>query len=255
MTLPQAALLLLSAILGGTLNSVAGGGSFVTFPALIFTGVPPINANATSTVALWPGTVASTAAYREEFGTQRRLLLPLGAISVLGGVIGALLLLRTPQATFSRLVPWLLLLATLLFTFGGTLTARLRARLAGGAGPSRSLLLVIALIQLAVAIYGGYFGGGIGFVILAALALLGMSHIHTMNAIRTLLASCINGVAVATFVLAGAVAWPQALLMTAGAVVGGYGGARYARRLDPKLVRRFVIAVGCAMTAYFFVSG
>ena len=253
MTMPQTGLLLLAAILGGTLNAVAGGGSFVTFPALIFTGVPAVNANATSTVALWPGTVASTAAYREEFGAQRRLLLPLGALSVAGGVVGALLLLRTPQATFTRLIPWLLLLATLLFTFGGALTARLRARLAASGRPSRPLLLAIALIQLAVAVYGGYFGGGIGFVILAALALLGLQHIHTMNAIRTLLASCINGVAVLTFVLAGAVAWPQALVMTAGAIIGGYGGAHYARRLDPQLVRRFVIAVGCGMTLYFFL--
>ena len=253
MTLVQAGLLFAAAVLGGALNSVAGGGSFITFPALIFTGVLPVNANATSTVALWPGTIASVAAYRAQFGAQRGVILLLGGASTIGGILGAILLLRTPQATFGQLIPWLLLLATVLFTFGGAATARLRARLGKRSGRSWPVLAGIVLVQLAVAIYGGYFGGGIGFIILAALALMGMSDIHQMNALRALLASCINGVAVLTFVVAGAVAWPEAIVMVAGAIAGGYGGAHYARRLDPQLVRRFVIAVGCGMTLYFFL--
>lgn len=255
MALPEATLLLLAAMLAGALNAVAGGGSFLTFPALVFAGVPPVNANASSTVALWPGTVASAAAYRDEFDTQRRLLLLLGGVSVAGGVLGAVLLLRTPQATFSALVPWLLLLATLLLAFGGALTKRLRARLRPSAGPSWPATVGIAGLQFLVAIYGGYFGGGIGIIMLAMLALIGMENLHTMNALKTLLASCINGVAVLTFVIAGAVAWPATIVMIAGGVLGGYGGAYFARRLDQRLVRGFAIAVGFGMTFYFFLRG
>lgn len=254
MTIVEAGALVLAAMLGGALNAVAGGGSFVTFPALVFTGVAPIAANATSTVALWPGTVASAAAYRAERRARRGLLLLLGGVSIVGGILGAVLLLRTPQATFVRLVPYLLLLATTLFTFGGAIAARLRARVGKVAGPAWLATGGVALLQLAIATYGGYFGGGIGVLMLAALALLGMEDMHAMNALKTLLASCINGVAVLTFVLAGAVDWPEALLMVAGAIVGGYGAAASARRLDPALVRRFVILVGFAMTAYFFVA-
>lgn len=253
MTVPEAGLLLLAALLGGALNAVAGGGSFLTFPALVFAGVPPVNANATSTVALWPGTVAAVGAYRGEFDTQRRTLLLLGGVSTLGGVLGALLLLRTPQATFAQLVPWLLLVATLLFAFGGAATKRLRARLGGGVATPGRATAGVAALQLLVGIYGGYFGGGIGIVMLALLALLGMDNLHTMNALKTTLASCINGVAVLTFILAGAVAWPAALVMIVGAIVGGYGGAYFARRLDQRLIRPLVIAVGLGMTLYFFL--
>lgn len=254
MSLLEAGALLLAALLGGALNAVAGGASFVTFPVLVFAGIDPIAANATSTAALWPGTVASAAAYRRELRARPRLLLLLGGVSLLGGVLGATLLLRTPQATFTRLVPFLLLLATLLFAFGGAIAARLRARLGKRAGPAWLAAAGVALLQLAIAVYGGYFGGGIGVLMLAALALLGLDQIHAMNAFKTLLASCINGVAVATFVAAGAVRWPQALVMVAGAIAGGYGGAALARRLDPAPVRRFIILVGCAMTLYFFLA-
>src|SRR5579885_3363506 len=241
-------------MLGGALNSVAGGGSFISFPALIFTGVPAINANATNTVALWPGTVASAAAYGKELAVHRGVPV-LAAVSLVGGVIGAELLLHTPPATFVHLIPWLLLAATLLFTFGGDLTRQLRARLTNSSGSAEPSLLGIALVQLVIAIYGGYFGGGIGILMLAALSVMGMANIHEMNAIKTVLASCINGVAVITFVIAGAIYWPQAIVMVVGAVAGGYGGARIARRLPPLLVRRFVIAVGFAMTMYFFIYG
>jgi uncharacterized membrane protein YfcA len=252
-TLLQGCALFFAAVLGGTLNSVAGGGSFITFPALLFTRVPPIFANATSSVALWPGSVASAGAYRSALVTARRELWLLIGVSVLGGALGAALLLHTPQATFLRLVPYLLLVATLLFAFGGNLAKRLRSRVGTGSVPPWVSLGGTALLQLVIASYGGFFGGGIGILMLAMLSLTGLDNIHTMNALKNLLASCINGVAVVAFVFAGAVVWPQAVVMIAGGVTGGYGGAYFARRLDPVLVRRFVIAVGCAMTLYFFI--
>ncbi len=254
MTVAQAIVLFIAAILGGTLNAVAGGGSFIGFPALIFTGVPPIQANATNTVALWPGSVASVGAYRSVLNTQRKQLVVLGAASIVGGVIGAILLLHTPQATFVRLIPFLLLAATLLFTFGGALTARLRKRLGKSRAPRWAGTASLAVLQLIVAAYGGFFGGGIGILMLAMYSALGMDNIHEMNGLKALMASCINGVAVITFIVAGAIYWPQALVMIVGAIIGGYGGAAVARRLDPQLVRRFVIAVGFIMTIYFFIN-
>lgn len=255
MTIPTLLLLFFSAFLGGTLNSVAGGGSFFAFPALIFAAVPPIQANATTTVALWPGSLASTGAYRRELKElQWGLLAVLIGTSLIGGVLGAILLLKTEQATFVRLLPYLLLIATLLFAFSGPITSRLHRRWIGKARLSWSTLMGISLVQLIIAIYGGYFGGGIGILMLAALALVGMENIHSMNALKTLLASCINGVAVITFIIAGAVVWPAALLMIVGAVIGGYGGAYYARKIDPRWVRLFVVIVGFSMTVYFFIK-
>jgi uncharacterized membrane protein YfcA len=253
MTITEAVILFVAAVVGGTLNAVAGGGSFVTFPALVFTGIPPITANATSTVALWPGSIASAAAYRNEFNAERRTLILLGSSSLIGGVIGAILLLKTPQATFDRLVPLLLLLATVLFTFGGSLTKRLRGHFADNAEPTTRSTVLIVAVQFVVGIYGGYFGGGLGIIILAVLAILGMTSLHRMNALKTLLQACVNGVAVLTFIVANAVTWPQALVMIVGSIVGGYGAAHYARRVDPRIIRGCVTVVGFAMTIYFFV--
>jgi uncharacterized membrane protein YfcA len=255
MTIGQGIILFLVALLGGALNSVAGGGSLLAFPALIFTGVPAINANATTTVALWPGAVASAAAYRKEMETARALLLLMAGIGVVGGVLGALLLLHTPQKTFSQLIPYLMLLATVLFAFGGAAARWLRERMAQRGISPLVMTIGVALLQIPISIYGGFFGGGIGILMLATLSLTGMKSLHTMNALKTLLAACINGAAVITFILARAVFWPQALVMVVGAVVGGYGGARIARRLDQRIVRAFVICAGCALTLYFFIHG
>ncbi|HUX88044.1 MAG TPA: sulfite exporter TauE/SafE family protein [Chloroflexota bacterium] len=253
-TLPVFLLLFVAAFLGGALNSVAGGGSFLTFPSLIVSGVPPINANATSSVALWPGTIASVSAYRREFARlQRSLIVVMALVSFVGGFLGAILLLHTPQATFARMIPYLLLAATVLFAFGPSVTRYFRGRHPEGAGHARTSLALVAVLQLVIALYGGFFGGGIGILMLATLGLTGMENIHEMNALKTLLASCINGMAVVTFVVAGAVFWTQAVVMIVGAIIGGYGGAYYARKLNPSLVRTFVICVGVAMTAYFFV--
>lgn len=252
LTLPHAVALFAAATIAGTLNSVAGGGSFISFPTLLFTGVPPIEANATNTVALWPGVVASVGAYRREFAAQKRAVILLGSVSLLGGLLGALLLLKTPETTFLRVLPWLLLFATLLFTFGRSLTRRIKSALGPRRGPRWLPLAGVGILQLAIAVYGGFFGGGIGIMMLAGLALLGMDNIHAMNALKTLLGSLINGIAVAAFIVAGVVAWPQALLMIAGAVLGGYSGAWYAQKTDPRWVRAAVVATGALMTAYFF---
>lgn len=247
--------LFVAAIFGGTLNAVAGGGSFITFPMLIFTGVKPIQANATSSVALWPGSVASVGAYGSAITTKRGMLLLLGLISVIGGALGALILIHTQQSTFVALIPYLLLVATLLFAFGNTLTARVRMRMGKRTvHPWASLGGIIAL-QFVISVYGGFFGGGIGILMLAAFTVINLGDINNMNGVKALFASCINGIAIILFIAAGKVEWLPAAIMVVGAVIGGYGGAAVARRLDGKLVRLFVIAVGCVMSVYFFIHG
>lgn len=255
MTFPHMLILFLLAIVGGTLNSVAGGGSFFTFPALIFVGIPAKIANASNTVALWPGSVASMWAYRHELAQQKRsfLILMVGT-SLIGGIIGAQLLLHTPASIFQALIPYLLLLATLLFALSGPITTRLRMRNVAKVRLSPSTLITVAIAQLIIATYGGYFGGGIGILMLATLSMMGMEDIHVMNGLKTALASCINGVAVVIFIFARAVVWPETILMIVGAIIGGYGGAYYARKINPNLIRGFVIVVGFAMSLYFFIN-
>ena len=256
MHLSDAILLFFAAAIAGTLNAVAGGGSFVSFPALLFTRVPAVAANATNTVALWPGLAASTAAYLKRLSAPTRVLLPLLVTSVAGGWAGALLLLRTPQHTFLHLVPWLLLGGTLLFAFGN----KIRAVAGRGAVVddlrqiSWQAITVTSILELLLAVYGGYFGAGIGFVTLGMLAALGMRDILAMGAIRTLLAAAINAAAVVTFIWAGTVLWPQCVVMIAGALAGGWFGAHFAQKADPRMMRYLVIGVGLAMSAYFFLT-
>ncbi len=251
--LQTAIVLFFAGVLGGALNAVAGGGSFIAFPALMFAGVAPIAANATNTVALWVGVTASSGAYRKHLDISRRVMIPLAVISVIGAIAGAYLLLHTPARTFLHVLPWLMLGATLLFMFG--------ARLARGSGgsmakdASNSALAVAVVFELVVAVYGGYFGGGVGILNLAMLAALGMTDIHAMNALKVVLGGIINGIAVITFVLAGAVVWKQGSVMIVGALFGGYFGAHYAQKLPPAWIRGFVVTVGTAMTAYFFWTG
>ena len=243
-------ILFLAAVLGGALNAVAGGGSFIAFPALLFTGVPPVPANATNTVALWTGLAFSGGAFRHHLKVQRTVLITLTAVSSIGGIVGALLLLRTPAHTFLRVLPWLMLAATSLFIAGPRLT---KADPQSGTNPRLRALAAAAFFQLLVGIYGGYFGGGMGIVVLAMLTAFGMANIHEMNAFKTVLSSATNGIAVLIFIFKHAVFWPQAIIMIAGAALGGYFGARYSLRLPRLWVRWFVIAIGAGMTAYFFV--
>jgi len=249
-------------MIAGAVNSVAGGGSFISFPALLFTGMAPIAANATNTVALFPGTIASTVAYRNAFGPEaRRFMLPLVLTGVIGGILGARILLGTPQETFVRLIPWLMLLATLLFVFSGRMTAWVRSRAGhhpgsdgGEARIPLTFVAVVLLLELIVSIYVGYFGAGSGILMLSLLALLGMENIHAMNGMKTMLVSIVNGVAAVTFILARVIVWPQALLMLVGAAAGGYGGAYLAQRMNPQHVRWLVIVIGFAISAYFFIK-
>lgn len=251
MSIDTVVILFAAGVLGGALNAVAGGGSFVLFPALLFTGVPPVPANATNTLALWVGVTASGGAYRSKLDISKRVMVPLIITSIIGGLIGAFLLLHTSQGTFLKVLPWLMLGATLLFAFGKYLTRLFSGGLEHEA--STTALIVASIFELVVAVYGGYFGGGLGFMNLAMLAALGMTDIHAMNALKVVLGGIINGVAVATFIVKGAIYWPQGIITTLGAIVGGYFGAHYSMKLPQAWVRGFVIAVGFAMTAYFFV--
>ncbi len=248
-------LLFFVAILGGAMNSVAGGGSFFCFPALLFTGMPPIQANATTTTALWPGTLASVGAYWNELRTRGiRPLIPLICTGLAGGLCGSLILLKTPQATFLRMVPYLLAGATVLFMFSGRITRFVRRRSEHLTHRTPLAVLGAAVIQLGIAIYIGFFGAGAGFLILAMLSLMGLENIHLMNGYRTLLVSVCNGIAIVAFIVGGAVVWPQAILMLVGAVVGGYLGAYFAQKMNPQHVRYMVIAVGAGMSIYFFIK-
>ncbi|PKU24763.1 sulfite exporter TauE/SafE family protein [Telmatospirillum siberiense] len=240
-------ILLIAAAFGaGLMNSVAGGGTFLTFPALVFAGVPSVMANATSTVAVFPGALASAWAYRKDFprleGLRTRTIL---LVSLAGGICGALLLIFTPEHTFNALVPWLLLAATLLFAGGKRLTPWLRSRL--HIGPA-----ALCGLQFLIALYGGYFGGAMGIMMLALFGLFGLTDINAMNALKTLLAGLLNAVAVVCFVAAGQVAWTPALVMLVSAVAGGYAGAHIARKMNPDHVRAVIIMIGLVMTALFF---
>lgn len=227
------------------MNSVAGGGSFLSFPALLFAGVPAISANATNNAAMWVGTIGSARGYREEVAEHRGLLLPVILASVAGSLIGACLLLVTPQTLFERLIPWLLLFATLVFAASPLLKRRSDA-------PPRHAPWQIAA-QFAVAIYGGYFGAGMGILMLAVLAFSGLPNLNAQNAVKNVLSVSINGVALVPFVIARIVDWRFAIPMAAIALLGGYFGARFFRRVPQPLSRALVIAIGCAMTIVLFV--
>jgi len=252
MNFSQATILFFAALLAGAINSVAGGGSFVSFPALLFVGMPPVNANATNTVALWPGQVASIGAYRRQFGNlSRKTMMPLLVTGVIGGILGGWTLLKTPQTTFMRLVPWLILIATIIFTMSGRVTQWVRRRSASGEHHEFSTWRGV-VFQLFIAFYIGYFGAGAGILILAMLALLGMDEIHTMNALKALLTTVSNAVAMLLFIVAHAVYWPETILMVVASMLGGYFGAHYAQKTKPEYVRAIVIVIGFTLSIYYF---
>jgi hypothetical protein len=231
-----------AACLAGAVNSVAGGGTLITFPTLVALGIPPLSANVTSTVALWPGSLASVWGYRRQLVATDPRLFALVVPSLGGGALGALLLVLTPSDVFDHLVPFLILFATVLFMVHEPLQRRFDL---ASLHEARSHWVSWAMaFQLLVAVYGGYFGAGIGILMLAALGLMGHTDIHRMNAVKNLLAVCINGVAAIYFALTAEVVWLDALAMAAGAMVGGTGGAGLALRLGPHVVRRVIIAVG-----------
>ena len=237
------------AIGAGAINAVAGGGSFITFPALMLAGLPGISANATNNTAMWLGTAASAMGYRQELRETRAVNLRMILASAAGSLLGALLVLLTPEGAFLKAVPFLLLTATLVFIFGPLLTRR------HGPQADQVILPTWALpAQFVLGIYGGYFGAGVGIATLALLGQMGFTRIHQMNGLKTLLTAFMNGVAVIPFALAGAIAWHWALVMCGGAIVGGYVGARLARRAPPRLIRGLVIVIAVGMTIYFFAK-
>jgi uncharacterized membrane protein YfcA len=241
-----------AAFLAGAINSVAGGGTLVSFPALVWLGLPSVTANATSTVAIWPGTVGGMWGYRRELRSAEPRMLALVIPSLLGGILGALLLRWTPPAIFDTLVPFLILFATLLFMAQGPIQRGMNT--AGApAHNSTTWFIGAALFQLFVGIYGGYFGAGIGILMLAALSILGISDIHQMNGLKNFFALSINGIAALYFIWANMVSWPDVLLMAVGAIIGGYGGAGVARRMGRTAVRAVVIAIGFIMALSLFL--
>lgn len=247
----HSAWLLIASFLAGALNAMAGGGSFLSFPALLGIGVLPIQANATNTVALWPGQFTSIAAYRQDLRHNFRLILPLGTAALLGGLLGAVVLLRTGQGTFLRLVPWLLLVAALLFAASGPVSRWLQTRTAHprSTRPPRALLFAAMIV---VCFYIGYFGAGAGFLIISVLALFGIEEMNHINALKVVTTSLANGIAVVTFILRGQIEWKYCLLMMVTAAIGGYIGARWSRTLNGGLLRGVVVVLGLGMAAYFF---
>jgi uncharacterized protein len=269
-SVPGALGLFLAAMVAGAVNSVAGGGSLISFPALVAFGQPAILANATNTAAMWPGSVASAVAYRRQTSLHRGLLPALLWPSVTGGLLGAYVLVSTPPGLFQRVVPFLVLFATLLFAFRGRISsafAPANGRQPASHGETQSGRAADAdeqvtragrvggfLFQLLVATYGGYFGAGIGILMLASLGLMGLRDIHRMNALKTILGAVINVIAFVFFAVKGLVVWPLAVLMAAGAIAGGYVGARVAMRVDARWVGRFVIGVGLVVSVWLFAS-
>lgn len=256
MTLLQGALIVGTGLIAGAMNAVAGGGTLITFPTLIWTGLSPIHANATNTVALVPGALAGAWGYRREMreGNPQYywLLLP----SLMGGLLGSILLRYTPPATFAALVPWLILFAVVLFACQEPIQRRLRKGrpVAPEDDASKQWLLLASGTQFLTGIYGGYFGAGMGIMMLATLSILGFANIHQMNGLKNLLGMTINLIAALYFIFVGLVHWPEASVMAVGAIIGGYGGAGLARKLGAKFVRWAVIVIGIGMAISLFLK-
>ena len=246
------ALLLVAAFLAGALNAVAGGGSFLTLPALVFVGIPPVTANATGTVALLPGYAASAWGFKEDMAPPPGLTMAqcIG-LSVVSGAAGAALLLFTPDELFRKVVPWLLLAATALFAFGPQIRTWASRNTTPGTPTSTTKA---ALGMLAVAFYGGYFNGGLGILCLALFSLLGQTHLNAMNGMKNLVSTLLTAIAVAVYAVGGIVEWKLALIMMLAATFGGYGGARVARKIPAPILRWGIVLVGLVMAWLFFVN-
>ena len=249
MTLSIALMLVASGFAAGAVNAVAGGGTFLTFAALSLAGIPPVSANATSSITQFPGYVTSTLAYRRDFAQFLGPALGLALLSAAGAVCGALLLLALDDDGFRRLVPWLLIAATALFAAGPWLKPK-HAHAVAVIGPVPG-----AVVQVLTAIYGGFFGAGMGVMMLATLGLTQAGDYHRLNALKNLLSIVIAAVAIVVFVSGGVVAWPEALVMIPAVAIGGYAGVYLARRVPQPVLRGFVITVGLALSAYYFAKG
>ncbi|MEI7612154.1 MAG: sulfite exporter TauE/SafE family protein [Betaproteobacteria bacterium] len=252
------ALIALGAFMGGGMNALAGGGTFFSFPALLAAGVPPVMANASNSVALWPASLLNAWGYRHELQRHGKWVVVLALVSALGGLAGGLLLLSTSNAAFSKLIPWLLLVATLLFAFSSQVSlwvAVVKGWLGAGVALERKPgSLGGASFQFVVAIYGGFFGAGLGILTLAALAIQGFKDMQELNALKNLSSSVNYTMAALTFIIAGAISWPHTLVMLVAALAGGRAGTVLARRLPALWLKRVVIAVGSLLTVVYFVK-
>jgi hypothetical protein len=246
--------LFLAGVAAGAVNSVAGGGSLISFPSLVAFGEPEIISNATNTAAMWPGSLSSAIGYRKDTAVDRRLLIDLAIPSLIGGLLGAVILVVTPAATFQLVVPFLVLFATLLLASRNYLSRKLGSNPTGEERVTTAGRIWGVLFQLFVATYGGYFGAGIGILMLGSFGLMGLHDIHKMNAIKTPLATIINVTAFIFFAIKGLVAWPLAVLMAAGAITGGYGGARLAKHVDPRLLHYCIVIIGLVVSGWFFLK-
>ncbi len=242
--------LVASGMAAGAINAVAGGGTLVTFPTLLFFNTPPVVANATSTLALVVGTAGSVFGFRKHLAAVKRWLWRFMPVSILGGLIGSALLTRTSDSTFSKLIPFLILFATVVFLAQGIISRFVRQEIEAGEKQHRVWMAIA--FQLAVSIYGGYFGAGIGILMLASLGFIGLKNIHEMNTVKTALGSLINLVASIWFVCAGLIHWPKAAVMTVGAVIGYYLGSHFSQRIPPQRVRQIITAVGFIIAAVTF---
>jgi uncharacterized membrane protein YfcA len=242
-----------AAFIAGILNAVAGGGSFLLFPAMLGMKILPVQANATNTVALWPGQLTSIAAYRDDIRKNRRLAWPLGLAGFLGGTAGAVVLLNTPQTTFLHLVPWLLLVAASIFAATGPVSHWLtRRKAAAGAARRPPRVKIVFLCTIVVCFYIGYFGAGAGFLLITLLSLFGFEDLNEINALKVVATTLANGVAFLIFAIGRQVEWRYCLLAMATCAVGGYTSARFARRIPQPVLRGLVIAIGFGMAAWFF---
>jgi len=244
--------LFLAGFFGGVLNSIAGGGSFITFPALIFVGIPPIIANATNTFASCAGYISGTYAFRKEIADHRDELLLIIIIGLIGGISGAWLLLQTPEAVFREAIPWLLLFATVLFIFGGQINTSLKKMAANHRHASSIGGILLLIILLGVSTYGGFFNAGLGIITLSYLALAGHTNINAMNGLKLLISSAVSLIAIALFIYNDVIAWYEGTIVLSGTLAGGYVAAHVSRQLPQKHVRYFVIVASIATTLYFF---
>ena len=250
----ELSLLFLAGVFGGVLNSVAGGGSFITFPALLWVGVAPISANATNTFASCAGYISGVYALRRDLAAHRAELARIVVISLLGGAIGSWLLLQTPEAVFRDAIPWLLLFATVLFIFGGRINQRLRALATGHRHASAAGAILLTGLLLGICVYGGFFNAGLGIITLSYLALAGHSNINAMNGLKLLVSTAVSLIAIVLFVANGAIAWYEGTIVLVGTLLGGYVAAHVSRSLPQQQVRRFVIVASIAITVYFFYA-
>jgi len=242
-----------AAFLAGVLNAVAGGGSFLLFPAMLGMKMLPVQANATNTVALWPGQLTSIAAYRDDIRKNLRLAIPMGIAGFIGGTAGAVVLLNTPQMTFLHLVPWLLLIAAVIFAASGPVSRWLEHRKARRSGePHPPRRLPVFLLTIVVCFYIGYFGAGAGFLIITLLSLFGFQDLNEINALKVVSTTMANGIAFLIFVFDGQVVWRYCLLAMVTCAVGGYTSARFARMVPQAVLRGLVVFIGLGMAAWFF---